>query len=115
MSEVPKIVRQRLGSAAASAHPDADLLTAFAEQSLTDRERGQVLAHLSQCIDCREVVSLAMPEIETLAVAANPRTSSWMKWPVLRWSALAACVVVVAAVGLNWRNQSRLASAPATH
>ena len=61
MAELPKIVRERLATAPAGAHPDADQLTAFAEKRLGERERGQVLAHLSACQACREVVSLALP------------------------------------------------------
>src|ERR1700691_6281016 len=72
MSEVPKIVYDRLRAAQLRqafpddatpkpAHPDADLLTAFAEQSLTATERDGVLAHLALCDDCREVASLALP------------------------------------------------------
>ena len=64
MEQLPKIVQQRLqATAAAGVHPDPDLLTAFAEKSLTERERTQVLQHLGQCADCRQVVALAMPEM----------------------------------------------------
>ena len=65
MLEIPKIVRQRLAAnLAAGAHPDANLLTAFAEQTLTRRERDSVLRHLSQCSECREVTILSAPEPE---------------------------------------------------
>lgn len=46
------------------AHPDAEILTAFAEQSLSDPEREQVLAHMAACGRCREVVYLAQQAIE---------------------------------------------------
>jgi len=66
-SEVPKIVYDRLRTAApepennavARAHPDADLLTAFAEQALSASEREEVLHHLALCGNCREVLSIA--------------------------------------------------------
>jgi hypothetical protein len=66
-SEVQKIVYDRLRTAApepdsdavARAHPDADLLTAFAEQALSAPEREEVLHHLALCGNCREVLSLA--------------------------------------------------------
>ena len=48
MEQLPKIVQQRLSAAdKAWVHPDPDLLTAFAERSLTERERVQVLQHLA--------------------------------------------------------------------
>jgi len=107
MKQIPKIVQQRLqATAPAGVHPDPDLLTAFAEMSLNERERNQVLQHLGQCADCRQVVSLAMPEI--VAPSAIPARSPWLTWPMLRWGALAACAVVVsAAVTLHFeRRQS---------
>jgi hypothetical protein len=100
VEHLPKIVRQRLQTTAgqAAVHPDADLLTAFVERSLGKRERLQVLEHLAQCGDCREVVSVAIPELESAHVIATRRASSgWLRWPVLRWGALAVCVVVVGA------------------
>jgi hypothetical protein len=100
VEHLPKIVRQRLQTTAkqAAVHPDADLLTAFVERSLGKRERLQVLEHLAQCGDCREVVSVAVPELESAHVIATRRASSgWLRWPVLRWGALAVCVIVVGA------------------
>lgn len=106
MTEIPKIVRQRLAmSPKPGPHPDADLLTAFAEQSLANRERDSVLTHLSQCAECREVVFLAAPQFEA-AVETVPVRSHWLGWPALRWGALAACaVVVVGAVSLRQRSE----------
>ena len=135
MTEVPKIVRDRLraarpeGSPAQSAlrqtvsgqneppptHPDADLLTAFAQQALSATERAGVLEHLASCGDCREILVLALPEADTVAVPTEPHTepeaialpakSSWnwlssanLAWPGLRWAALAAGVVVAASI-----------------
>lgn len=95
MAELPKIVAQRLRTAPSTAHPDADVITAFAEKSLSERERDQVLGHLAECHDCREVLALSFPSGEVAAVA--PVRPIWLTWPVLRWGALAACVVVVGA------------------
>jgi len=110
MEQFPKIVQQRLqATARAGIHPDPDLLTAFAEKSLNQRERAQILQHLGQCADCRNVVSLAMPETD-LASSAIAARSRWLTWPVLRWGALAACVVVVsAAVTLHYERRPDLA------
>lgn len=106
MAEVPKIVRARLAvKADAGTHPDADLLTAFAERSLLPRERETILAHLSQCAECREVVVLAAPASEQIVLQPGTKTR-WLGWPVLRWGALAVCgVVVVAAVSLRHRSE----------
>ena len=105
MDQLPKIVQQRLkATAPAGVHPDPDLLTAFAERSLNERERTHVLQHLGQCADCRQVVALAMPE--TVAPSPIPAPTRWFSWPVLRWGALAACVVVVsAAVTLHYEGR----------
>jgi hypothetical protein len=73
-SEVPKIVYDRLrtaepepdSNAVARTHPDADLLTAFAEQALSAPEREEVLHHLALCGNCREVLSLA--DVLSLAI-----------------------------------------------
>ena len=126
MAEVPRIVRERLRSQAVSGeHPDANLLTAFAERTLSDPERAQVLDHLSHCADCREVVALAaIPQVEEeqLEVAfVGPRRAtaaasrSWWRSPIVHWSALtAAALVVLIAVGERMRlRREYSASAPA--
>ena len=106
MEKLPKIVQQGLRRAAKpDVHPDPDLLTAFAEKSLNGRERAQVLRHLAECGDCRELVSLATPEPQA-APFPGRQVSAWLSWPVLRWGALAACVVVVgAAVTLHYEGR----------
>ena len=104
MAEVPKIVRQRMvATARPGPHPDPDLLAAFAEQSLSGRERDLVLAHLAQCAECREVAALSTPLLEAVPQPSATRRR-WLGWPALRWGALAACAaVVVAAVSLRPR------------
>jgi hypothetical protein len=59
------------------AHPDAESLTAFAEQLLSGAEREQILAHMATCNRCREVVFLTqrMMEPEKLASATEPQES----------------------------------------
>jgi hypothetical protein len=97
VTQLPKIVATRLAALPTSEHPDADLLTAFAEQTLAGPERDRVLNHLSGCSECRQVLALAMPEAtsESSSVAL-PGGTSWLRVPVLRWAALAACIVAVA-------------------
>jgi hypothetical protein len=79
MQNVPKIVRERLQAPPPAVnHPDADLLTAFAEQSLPADERATVLEHLARCGDCRDVVALTLPPTEILETAARPVRSAWL-------------------------------------
>jgi len=118
MTEVPKIVYDRLRAALPEqAHPDADLLAAFAEQALSTTERDGVLEHLALCGDCREVVALALPAADLAPPQTAPQAADEagvgatvsragapaphrlsFAWPTLRWAALAAGVVVAAAV-----------------
>ena len=116
MQDLPKIVRDRLnsisaqtGSHPAPGHPDADLLTAFAEHSLPERERERLIQHLANCADCREVVTLAQPHLEHVSAAVH--SPGWLSWPALRWGTVLALVVVVGAAVLL-RHDSRPASQP---
>lgn len=124
MTEVPKIVVDRLRAplpehvlteqgVSAQAHPDADRLTAFAEQALSTAERDGVLAHLARCSDCREVIALALPAMDIVSAptasdletatasragAPAPQPKTRFFWPSLRWAALAAGVALAASV-----------------
>jgi photosystem II stability/assembly factor-like uncharacterized protein len=101
MQNIPKIVRERLRSATPAVnHPDADLLTAFAERSLQEIDRGVVLEHLAHCIDCRDIVALALPETEPVQTVLRPSPGGWLTWPVLRWGFIAAGVVAMASIGV---------------
>ena len=96
MQNVPKIVRERLKAVAPAVnHPDADLLTAFAEHSLSGTQRDGVLEHLARCEDCREIVALALPETEAIQTTVRPSPSGWLTWPSLRWGFVAAGVVAI--------------------
>ncbi len=108
MSQLPKIVRDRLAGAPAAAvqtsHPDADLLTAFIEGGLGEREREQVLSHVATCAGCRDVVTLSTPELVAepeLQVAAAPGApKKWWNMSALRWATVSATAVVVLAAAL---------------
>ncbi len=95
MEHLPNIVRERLKAQAGGDHPDADLLTAFAEQALPEQERLLVLTHLSRCADCRDVVALAVPPVTVPSSLDTARPAPWFQWRVLRWGAAVACVVIV--------------------
>ena len=131
MTEVPKIVYDRLRAALPEqAHPDADLLTAFAEQALSAAEREGVLQHLALCEDCRDVVALSLPAADiappqtadengvrtTVSQAGSraPRKLS-LAWPTLRWAALAAGAVVAAAVLLVHPGKLNQATPPSVN
>ena len=126
MTEVPKIVHDRLrasgpqGSASAQAHPDADVLTAFAEQALSASERDGVLEHLARCGDCRELLALALPPADIvaapIAATAAGKAMVWnVAWPTLRWAALAAGVAVAAAVLLVHPGQLNQVALPSAN
>jgi hypothetical protein len=107
---------QRPAPVAPESHPDAALLTAFAEQSLSVRERDDVVAHLAHCGDCREVVALALPASELLEVARQSVSTraAWLRWPVLRWSVVAVGIVAVTSVGvLQHRLRQEKSATPA--
>jgi len=99
MQQLPKIVKERLQAIPRSDHPDADVLTAFAEQSLPNSERSLVMEHLARCGDCREVLALALPEMEEAVEVAALRRP-WFSLAMLRWGAIAAAFVVLVSVGV---------------
>jgi len=94
-------------------HPDANLLAAFVEKSLTEREQTQVLNHLSGCAECREVAAFALPAEAALAEPARvPAGRPWRPWLVLRWSAMAvvlgALTVVVVLHPGRWNGPPKI-------
>jgi hypothetical protein len=58
-------------------HPDADQLSIFVEGADTARERKQMLTHLAECQECRDVVFLMQPPVE-IASAAKEVSSGWI-------------------------------------
>ncbi len=121
MRELPKIALARLKAKPKSTspplgldefqggqHPDANLLVALVEKSLTERERTQVLDHLSHCGECREVAAFALPAEGAVAEPTRGLAERrWSPWLVLRWGAIAAVlgaltVVVVLHPGM-WK------------
>jgi hypothetical protein len=81
------------------AHADPNLLAAFVEKTLTERERAEIIAHLSDCPECRKAVALISP---ASAEAADSRHLSarwgWSSRQTLRWGALAATLGAVAVI-----------------
>src|SRR5580700_5491954 len=119
MQPVPKIVRARLQRPmppTAEAHPDADLLTAFAERSLVGGERDHVLEHLARCADCREVVAFALPATEEVVLTESPASRrGWLTLPVLRWGVVTVGILALTSVGiLQYRQRDQAKTAVAT-
>ena len=99
MEQIPQFARGRMQKADSGAHPDPDLLTAFMERALPEAQRGRILDHLSSCTECREVVSLALPELPTTQTVFV-RRPSWTA--TMRWVAAGSALVIVAAVGIRY-------------
>lgn len=104
MEQLPNLARDRLRTQPGGDHPDADVLTAFAEQALPEQERGRVLTHLSRCADCRDVLAVAVPPATGSPSLDTARPIPWFQWKVLRWGAAVACVVIVGSAVLLKRD-----------
>lgn len=88
-----QLISAGLRKQAAGAHLEAEVLAAFSENTLPSAERDQVMSHLANCGDCREVLFLAQPQpAESQAYfSPAPRRAAL----VVRWAALAAAVLIV--------------------
>jgi len=108
MAELPTSIIARLrDTEKLSGHLDPDLISALVENSLSRADRTRALEHLAYCSQCREVGALSLPE--NLDPASSRSTSSsWLSWPVLRWSLAAASVLLVGAiVTLHQRSRAK--------
>lgn len=80
-------------------HPDPDALNAFVEGVLPEHARVECLAHLAECLQCREVVFLARKaeEIEEPAAVAQAPVSFWRRLlrPIPAMSMVAIALAVV--------------------
>lgn len=101
--KIPRLIRERVrarqaGFRSQTEHPDADVLTAFSENTLAREERSLVMNHLGDCEACREVVmfSGAVPEQDAKPAALPAR--SFFSWMTLRWASLAAVFAVTIGV-----------------
>lgn len=97
MDRFANLISGGLRGPAAGAHPDADVLAAFAEGLLSPAERDPLLLHLGACSDCRHVLYLASPPSSELphdVPVSRPRRSGL----VLRWGTALASVAILALV-----------------
>ena len=106
MPELSNLLRHGLSRAqnGTSAHPDADTITAYIEQSLPTAERQTVVAHLAVCEPCREIVVLSQPELSAVAVQPVLQPAPVSGWRRLFTpafgiaSAVAAMAIIAVAV-----------------
>jgi hypothetical protein len=120
MDPIRKLVSERLRAEMPGPHPDADLLSAFAEKALPERDRVQVLAHLAECGDCRQIVFFALPDAtetqRVLEIEGRPRSSFALRWGTLA-AAIAVCAILLVATrhrsGTSAYKQAAPANAPA--
>jgi hypothetical protein len=92
-------------------HPDAEALSAFAEQALPPAERAQVLGHIGGCGRCRQIVYLAQEaadEMEAPAWAPAPRPATepnrWFgSWRLVWVPAAGLAALVAVAITLHHR------------
>jgi hypothetical protein len=108
------LIRELRRAETAEAHPFEDVLTAFAENALLERERREVVEHLSRCGTCREVLGLATAAAPEASVPAKmrvliPRQSS-RSW--LPWAFAAAGVVVVSLTVLVYERGAQVGGRP---
>ena len=96
----------------AGPHPDSDLLTAFSEGGLLERERQEVFAHLAACADCRELLSAATGAAAGPVTGMKPFLLQRSTHPPLRawlpWVSVAAGILIVCSAGLVYRQKLEL-------
>lgn len=95
-------------------HPDAEALSAFAEQALGENERGEVLKHLAGCGRCRQIVALAGDvadaKFEPARQPVAPRTRrSWKGWALALSPIAAVGATAAIAIYLHERSLERSA------
>jgi len=106
MGPLTKLVSGRLkAQPTLGPHPDAALLSAFAENTLPQSDRGPLLQHLGACSDCREILFLALPESVEAQKVLILKPSWFRRWG-LTWGA-AVAAVAIAAVVLNTTHLGR--------
>ena len=94
-------------------HPDAENLSAFSEQALSERERAEVLAHLAVCGRCRQVVALARKaaDAEVAAPVAPRKTIApnawWRQWRLVWIPAAVAVAFAVTTISVYIENVDR--------
>jgi hypothetical protein len=93
----------------AGPHPDSDMLAAFAEGGLLQRERREMLSHLAWCAECREVLSVAAAADERPVAELKPYLVPRPARPPLRewvpWVSVAAGILMICLTGLLYKQK----------
>jgi hypothetical protein len=94
---IRKLVSERLRTQAPATHPDTDVLAAFAENALGRGERDEVVAHLADCQECREVLYVSLPHADhpQTVLSFNPNRARWLR---LRWATFVGLAGIVTAL-----------------
>ena len=94
-------------------HPDAEMLSAFGEQALSAKERGQMLEHLAVCGRCRQIVALAREAAGAEVVAPRHRVVRariwWRSWSLALAPVAVVMATAVIAVYVHERNFEKTA------
>jgi hypothetical protein len=101
--------RELARSQQAGLHPDSDLLTAFVEGTLLERERQDVYAHLATCAYCRELLSAATGASSSPVHGLKPFLWRQSAHPPLRawlpWASIAAGILLICSAELVHRQR----------
>ena len=101
MDQFTKLVYGRLrAQPVPGPHPAPELLSAFAENALTEADRGEVLQHLGACSECREVLFLALPGSPETQKVLIPQPRPFRRWG-LTWGAAVATVAILGVLFTN--------------
>jgi Photosynthesis system II assembly factor YCF48 len=112
MDRIAKLVSGRLkAKPAPGSHPGPELLAAFAENALPHADRGQLLQHLGDCSDCREILYLALPPSPASQKVLVLQPRPFRRW-ALGFGALFASVAMVAIVFTTNRLGQKNQAAP---
>jgi hypothetical protein len=99
--------RQLAQNRPAGPHPDADLLTAFAEDSLLDRERTEVLAHLAGCASCRAILHTSTGGVPEPTPLPQPKPDRVPLRALIPGVVILACLFVMATSTILFYRASR--------
>ena len=99
MQEISNSLRQKLGARPQpQTHPDPDLLTAYVERLLPPAECADVIVHLAECRDCREVVALSLSQLPSEAEVQTVAGRSRFWVPAFRWGGAVAVLAVMVTI-----------------
>ncbi len=94
-------------------HPEAEILSSFAEQALSAKEQGDVFRHLAVCGRCRQVVALAREAASAEVAAPRHRVARpriwWRSWGLAMAPVAVAMATALVAVYVHERSLEKSA------